>query len=124
MANSDQLSRLQVLQDQGVRSNTRVSFENLVCVAVGVEPVQHFPKLKDAQGKNIKDADGNDKRAEKADGWQYTFSEFGTANVVKVVLAKDYKMKPLSVFTISGLGYDMRQANMKYIDKNAKIASY
>lgn len=124
MANSDQLARLQALQNQGVRSNTRVSFENLVCVAIGVEPVQHFPKLKDAQGKNIKDADGNDRRAEKPDGWQYTFSEFGTASVVKVVLAKDYSMKPLSVYTISGLGYDMRQANMKYIDKNAKIASY
>lgn len=124
MANSDQLARLQALQNQGVRNNTRVSFENLVCVAIGVEPVQHFPKLKDSEGKNIKDADGNDKRAEKPDGWQYTFSEFGTASVVKVVLAKDYSMKPLSVYTISGLGYDMRQANMKYIDKNAKIASY
>lgn len=124
MANSDQLARLQALQAKGVKSNTRVSFENLVCVSVGVEPVQHFPKLKDSEGKNIKDADGNDKRAEKPDGWQYTFSEFGTASVVKVVLAKDYNMKPLSVFTISGLGYDMRQANMKYIDKNAKIASY
>lgn len=124
MANSDQLARLQALQNQGVRNNTRVSFENLVCVAIGVEPVQHFPKLKDSEGKNIKDTDGNDKRAEKSDGWQYTFSEFGTASVIKVVLAKDYSMKPLSVFTISGLGYDMRQANMKYIDKNAKIASY
>lgn len=124
MANSDQLARLQVLQDKGVRSNTRVSFENLVCVAVGVEPVQHFPKLKDSEGKNIKDADGNDRRSDKSDGWQYTFSEFGTASVVKVVLAKDYKMQPLSVYKISGLGYDMRQANMKYIDKNARIASY
>ena len=124
MANTDQVARLQALQNQGVRSNTRVSFENLVCVAVGVEPVKHFPKLKDSEGKNIKDADGNDRRSDKSDGWQYTFSQFGTASVVKVILAKDYSMKPLSVFVINGLGYDMRQANMKYIDKNAKIASY
>ena len=97
--------------------NSATGLESTVCLI--------FPKV--SLGKSIneagstKDADGNDKRAEKADGWQYTFSEFGTASVVKVVLAKDYNMKPLSVFTISGLGYDMRQANMKYIDKNAKI---
>lgn len=124
MANSDQLARLQALQNNGVRSTTRVSFENLVCVSMGVQPVKHYPKLKDANGKNMKDAEGNDRRSEKSDGWQYTLSEFGTANMVKVVLAKDYKMKPLSVFVINGLGYDMRQANMKYIDKNATIANY
>lgn len=124
MANSDQLARLQALQKKGVRSTTRVSFENLVCVSMGVEPVQHFPKLKDSEGKNIKNSDGSDKRSEKSDGWQYTLSEFGTASVVKVVLSKDYNMKPLSVFVVSGLGYDMRQANMKYIDKNATIANY
>ena len=91
---------------------------------MGVKPVQHFPKLKDSEGKNIKDSEGNDKRSDKSDGWQYTLSEFGTASVVKVVLAKDYNMKPLAVFLISGLGYDMRQANMKYIDRNATIANY
>lgn len=124
MANTDQLARLQALQNKGVRSTTRVSFEKLVCVAMGVKPVQHFPKLKDSEGKNIKDSEGNDKRSDKSDGWQYTLSEFGTASVVKVVLAKDYNMKPLAVFLISGLGYDMRQANMKYIDRNATIANY
>lgn len=124
MANTDQLARLQALQNKGVRSTTRVSFEKLVCVAMGVKPVQHFPKLKDPEGKNIKDSEGNDKRSDKPDGWQYTLSEFGTASVVKVVLAKDYNMKPLAVFLISGLGYDMRQANMKYIDQNATIANY
>ena len=124
MANTDQLARLQALQNKGVRSTTRVSFEKLVCVAMGVKPVQHFPKLKDSEGKNIKDSEGNDKRSDKSDGWQYTLSEFGTASVVKVVLAKDYNMNPLAVFLISGLGYDMRQANMKYIDRNATIANY
>lgn len=124
MANTDQLARLQALQNKGIRSTTRVSFEKLVCVAMGVKPVQHFPKLKDSEGKNIKDSEGNDKRSDKPDGWQYTLSEFGTASVVKVVLAKDYNMKPLAVFLISGLGYDMRQANMKYIDRNATIANY
>lgn len=124
MANSDQLAKLQALQKKGVSSNNRVSFENLVCVSMGVEPVEHFPKLKDPEGKNLKDADGNDRRADKSDGWQYTFSQFGTASVVKVILAKDYNMKPLSVFVINGLGYDMRQANMKFIDKNATIANY
>ena len=124
MENTDQLARLQALQNKGVRSTTRVSFEKLVCVAMGVKPVQHFPKLKDSEGKNIKDSEGNDKRSDKSDGWQYTLSEFGTASVVKVVLAKDYNMKPLAVFLISGLGYDMRQANMKYIDRNATIANY
>ena len=124
MANTDQLARLQALQNKGVRSTTRVSFEKLVCVAMGVKPVQHFPKLKDSEGKNIKDSEGNDKRSDKSDGWQYTLSEFGTASVVKVVLAKDYNMKPLAVFLISGLGYDMRQANMKYIDRNETIANY
>lgn len=124
MANSDQLARLQALQNKGVRNTTRVSFERLVCVAMGVKPVQHFPKLKDSEGKNIKDSDGNDRRSDKPDGWQYTLSEFGTGSVVKVILAKDYSMKPLSVFVVSGLGYDMRQANMKYLDKNTSIASY
>ena len=58
-------------------------FDNIVVVNVGVEPKEHFPKLKNADGSNMKDENGKDLRSDKSDGYTYTFTEFGTAKVVK-----------------------------------------
>ena len=33
-------------------------FDNIVVVNVGVEPKEHFPKLKNADGSNMKDENG------------------------------------------------------------------
>ena len=34
----------------------------------------------------MKDENGKDLRSDKSDGYTYTFTEFGTAKVVKIVL--------------------------------------
>ena len=64
---------------------------------VGVKPTEHFPKLKDSEGNKVKDENGKDKRSDVSDGWTYTFAEFGTAKVVKVVIPKLYELELCSL---------------------------
>lgn len=99
------------------------AFKNIV-IKLGVKPTEHFPKLKDKDGKTIKDEDGNDKRSETRDGYTYTFSDFKTSRIVKVVLDKLYEIKPMEAYVVSGLGYDIRDGNMIFIDEDAKLMSY
>lgn len=47
-------------------------------------PKDHFPKLKNADGTEQKDAEGHDIRAERT----YTFAEFGTCNKVMAIVPK------------------------------------
>ena len=46
-------------------------------------------KLKDKFGNKVKDENGKDKRSETSDGLTYTFVEFGTGKMVKIVLSED-----------------------------------
>ena len=81
------LGKLQRLQEQRQSQKSNLTrFDGLVVVNVGVKPTEHFPKLKDSEGNKVKDENGKDKRSDVSDGWTYTFAEFGTAKVVKVVI--------------------------------------
>lgn len=106
-------------QDRG----NKQAFKNIV-IKLGVKPVQHFPKLRDKDGKAIKDEDGNDRRSENSDGYTYTFSDFETSRIVKVVLNKLYDVKPMEAYIVSGLGYDIKSGNMLFIDEDAKLMAY
>lgn len=119
-----QLERLQKLVNQQSKSNNMTAFSGLVVVNVGCKPTEHFPKLQDKNGKKIVDSMGHVQRAEHRDGWTYTFSQFGTAKMVKVVLSQQVELDLLQPYQLSGLGYDIRNANMIYLEKGIKISKY
>lgn len=105
-------------------SSNKQAFNGLIVIKLGVKPIKHFPKVKGKDGKTVKDADGNDMRSEKSDGYTYTFSDFETSQVVKVVLDKLYDIKIMNAYLISGEGYEIRNANMLFIDEDAKLMAY
>lgn len=117
-----QIEKLQNLQKR--KQNNLSHFSGLVVVNVGVEPKKHYPKLKDSSGNRIKDEKGVDKRSETADGWTYTFVEFGTAKTVKIVLPKLVDINLLTVYQVAGYGYDIRSAGMIFIEQDSKIGIY
>ena len=111
-----QLEKLKALQSQSNTTNASLTlFNNVVVVNVGVNPTPHFPKLKDKFGNKVKDENGKDKRSETSDGLTYTFVEFGTAKMVKIVL---------QAYKVAGLGYDIKSANMIFIEQKGQIADY
>ncbi|MBC9710014.1 MAG: hypothetical protein H9W80_12445 [Enterococcus sp.] len=122
MINQSTLDKLNAIakEDHG---NNKQAFKRVV-IKLGVKPVKHFPKVKDKTGKTMKDESGNDLRSETSDGYTYTFSDFETSQVVKVVLDKLYDIKVMNAYLISGLGYDIRSGNMIFIDEDVKITEY
>jgi len=119
-----QLEKLKQLQMQQTKSSSMTTFDNLVVVHVGAEPTEHFAKLKDKNGNKIKDVDGSDKRSDKSDGWTYTFVQFATAKTVKIVLAQKVNIELLTAYAVSGKGYDIKNANLIFIEKDVKISNY
>lgn len=102
---------------------SRQAFKTVV-IKLGVKPVEHFPKVKGKDGKTQKDESGNDVRSKVSDGYTYTFSEFETSKIVKVVLDKLYDIKVMNAYLISGYGYDIRSGNMIFIDKDVHLETY
>jgi hypothetical protein len=119
-----QIEKLKALQESKSKTANLTLFNNLVVIDLGIKPTQHFPKLKDGLGNKIKDEDGKDKRSETSDGYTYTFAEFGTGKIVKVVLPQQQKIELLGSYMVAGYGYDIKSANMIFIDRKAKIAEY
>lgn len=122
MISQSTLDKLNNLANKDNRGSKQ-AFKNIV-VMLGVKPVEHFPKLKDKNGKAIKDEDGNDRRSETRDGYTYTFADFETCRVVKVVLDKLYDIKVMSAYLVSGYGYDIRGGNMIFIDEEVRLQEY
>lgn len=122
MINQSTLDKLNAIAKEDHSSNKQ-AFKRVV-IKLGVKPVKHFPKMKDKSGKTMKDDSGNDVRSETSDGYTYTFSDFETSQVVKVVLDKLYDIKVMNAYLISGLGYDIRSGNMIFIDEDVKITEY
>lgn len=126
MSQLDKLKQLQKQQQSQASKSSMTAFDDIVVINVGVPPREHFPKLKDENGNNIKDEKGNDLRSDKSDGLTYTFTEFGTGKLVKVVLGAGVKdqLQLLASYTVGGLGYDIRNANMIFIEQNSKITNF
>ena len=117
MANKEKLLALQSKLKQ--KQSNKETFTDIVCVHVGIEPTPYFPKV-----KNAKDEDGNDKRSETQSGWMYSFVQFGTGKLVKIVNRERIAIELLETYAVSGSGYDIKQARMAFIDENAKILKY
>lgn len=117
------LNKLANLANSDSKGN-RQAFKTIV-IKLGVKPVEHFPKVKGKDGKTQKDENGDDVRSKVSDGYTYTFSEFETSKIVKVVLDKTYStIKPMSAWVVTGYGYDIRSGNMIFIDKDVHLQEY
>ncbi|HEM6090097.1 TPA: hypothetical protein U2B88_002168 [Streptococcus suis] len=126
LAGASQLQRLKALQEESkakAQTANMTAFKDLVGIYVGTPPKEHFPKLKDENGKSIKDENGRDKRSETSDGYTYTLSEFGTSKMIKIVLAKEYSLQLMGAYKLGGLGYDIK-GSMYFIEKDGNIANY
>lgn len=120
-----QLEKLKALQSQSNTTNASLTlFNNVVVVNVGVKPTPHFPKLKDKFGNKVKDENGKDKRSDVSDGLTYTFVEFGTGKMVKIVLSEERQFELLQAYKVAGLGYDIKSANMIFIEQKGHITDY
>ena len=119
-----QIEKLKALQESKSKTANLTLFSNLVVIDLGIKPTQHFPKLRDEFGNKIKDENGTDKRSEVSDGYTYTFNEFGTGKMVKVVLSQEQRFELLGSYVVVGFGYDIKQANMIFVEQKAKISEY
>lgn len=126
IAGMSQLQRLKALQEESkakAQTSNMTAFNDLVGVYVGASAREHFPKLKDENGKTVKDDKGRDKRSDTSDGYTHVFSEFGTSKMIQIVLPKEYKLQLMTAYKLGGLGYDIK-GSMFFIEKNGTIANY
>lgn len=126
IAGMSQLQRLKALQEESkakAQTSNMTAFNDLVGVYVGASAREHFPKLKDENGKAVKDDKGRDKRSDTSDGYTHVFSEFGTSKMIQIVLPKEYKLQLMTAYKLGGLGYDIK-GSMFFIEKNGTIANY
>lgn len=106
------------------QKSAMTTFKGLVGIYVGSPVKEHYPKLKDENGNNVKDEKGRDKRSDKIDGYTHVFAEFGTAKMIQIVLPKLYDLKLMTAYQLSGLGYDIKSGNMYFIEQNTDIKNY
>lgn len=107
------------------KTGNKTEFNDLIVVYTGVAETQYFAKLKDENGNVVKGSDGKPKKVDTVSGYTYTFNELGTAKIVKVVLNKEnLNVQLLNVYKIGGLGYDLKQSNMIFIDEKGSIRNY
>ena len=126
IAGMGQLQRLKALQEESkakAQTSNMTAFNDLVGVYVGASAREHFPKLKDENGKTVKDDKGRDKRSDTSDGYTHVFSEFGTSKMIQIVLPKEYNLQLMTAYKLGGLGYDIK-GSMFFIEKNGTIANY
>lgn len=126
-AGMSQLQRLKALQEENKAKSQKTNmtaFNELVGIYVGTPTRPHYPKLRDENGKVIKDEKGRDKRSDENDGYTHVFAEFGTAKMIQIVLPKEYNLNITSAYALSGLGYDIASSNMFFIEKDGTIANY
>lgn len=126
-AGLSQLQRLKDLQQSNkakAQTANMTALRDLVGVYVGTPSREHFPKLKDENGKVIKDSKGRDQRSETSDGFTHTLSEFGTSKIIKIVLPKECNLQLMAAYKLGGLGYDIASGNMYFIERDASIANY
>jgi hypothetical protein len=119
---------LQKLQKEAAEKNKKasnlVAFEDIPVVYLGTDNKPYYPKLKDNNGNTLKDEKGKERRSPTSTGFLSTFSELGTSKIVKVVLAQSNEFTLLSPYRISGLGFDLTNASMIFIQENGMVKKY
>ena len=87
---------------------------------LGSSPKEYFPKLKDKFGNKVKDDSGKDLRADQSTGFIVSFATIGdNPKVVSAVFPTldSIDLQPLSVYQLSGYGYDIRQSNFLWLEE-------
>lgn len=116
------LKRLWEQQEQEQKSGSGKTKFSTRGVYLGVPARPHYPKMRDANGKKIVDpTTGRDMVSENSDGDTYTFSEFGTSKIVKIVAMSGLELEFGDAYDIEGLGYEMRSSNMIFIDEDGLV---
>lgn len=106
-------------------SSNKTEFKDVLVVFTGAPVTEYYDKLRDANGNVVKDGNGKSTKGTKLLGYTYTFSELGTSKMVKVVLSQgNYDLTLLNVYKTSGMGYDLRNANMIFIDERGGLKNY
>ena len=115
------VSKLNAVAEQEKKRSSK-QILSAVVVYLGADITAHFPKVKDASGKAVKDDNGKDLRSDTSDGFTHTFSEVGTSKMVKIVCPKKLSLEMLTAYQVSGFGYSM--GSMLYIDEGSKVVLY
>ncbi|HEL2056796.1 TPA: hypothetical protein TY413_002169 [Streptococcus suis] len=108
------------------QSSNMARFEGLIAVYLGVDAKIHYPKLLDADGNKIKETVNGrtqDKRSETSDGWTHYFNELGTGKIIQVVLKNKNDLKLFGLYSVSGMGYDVKAGNMFFIEKETSLSA-
>lgn len=103
----EQLAKLKSLESG--QNSSKMSFNQLRCVYLDAPKKAHYPKLSDGS------------RGKESDGISCTFSELGSSRKITVVVPQDVNLDLMGVYIISGLGYDIRSANLVFIDEAGKV---
>ncbi|HFU4190516.1 TPA: hypothetical protein ACGO8C_002056 [Streptococcus suis] len=101
-------------------------FDGLVAVYLGVDAKIHYPKMLDSNGNKIKETVNGrtqDKRSETSDGWTHSFNELGTGKIIQVVLKNKEDLKLFGLYSVSGLGYDVKAGNMFFVEKETSLSA-
>lgn len=114
--------QLAAYKEQKATKSTSLKRILVVAIDLGIEPRSYFPKLKGADGKTLKDEDGRDLRSDTPTGTTYSFAEYGTGRMVKVVLTTTETLTPLTPYEVSGYGYDIKgSGGLYFIEKEGTI---
>lgn len=114
MISKEKIEKIKALEESEPKESNKKSFDKLRVCYLGVPVKEHFPKVsKDVNGKVV--------RSDTSDGYSYVFSEIATSTKVMVILPKKIDLDWMDLFLVSGMGYQMRNANMIYLDEKTQI---
>ena len=101
-----QEQRLLAEKKKQEKQGTMTAFSG-IGIDIGIPVRQHFPNLRNSEGKTIKDDKGYAQKSDKSDGYSIVLAVFGKPQFVHLVLPKALSLKPATAYSISGFGYDI-----------------
>ena len=117
----NQIQKL-MAEKKKLESTGNMTALNTIAIDCGIPARKHYPSLKNAEGKTIKDARGYAKKADQADGYTVTLAVFGKIQFVHLVMSKPVSLQPGTAYRVTGMGYDMR--DHFYVKADGHISNY
>ena len=116
-----QEQRLMAEKQKQEKRGMLVPFNGIV-IDIGIPIREHYPSLKDANGKTLKDERGYAKKADKPDGYAIILATFGKKQFVQMVFPKKVSLVPAKAYRASGFGIDMGE-NF-YVKQDPHLTNY
>lgn len=105
-------------------SNNKTYFEGQPVLFTGCEVKEHYPYLRDENGKKIPSGQNRFgqtyKKAENSDGWMATFIIVGSSKALYVVFKEKPLLEPGSLYKVTGYGYG-RNGIPGFLDEEIKL---